>query len=125
VRAYFANHMAMHGSLEEAKEWVPKTEHEDIRAYVPLEVYQVSQSNGEKIAALLGQAQTDLAHSDAAYGLTIGQYKLRLEEAVAVIQGLVDIQKKRNDFTLVGNIEHIRTAWEKAENFLELGPLER
>jgi len=120
VRAYFVNYMAMFGSLEEAKEMTPKAEHQDIRAYVPVEIYEASQSNGEKIAALLGQAQTDLAHSDAAYGLTIGQHKLRLEEAVAVIERLVNIQSNRNNHGLVDpSAETVQEAWARAREFLE------
>jgi hypothetical protein len=33
----YSNYMAMHDTLEDAKQWIPKTEHEDIRCYVEIE----------------------------------------------------------------------------------------
>lgn len=41
----YANYMSMNNSLEEAKEWIPKAEHEDIRCYVEADLYEQMAAN--------------------------------------------------------------------------------
>lgn len=47
IRKY-SNYMAMHDSLTEAKEWIPKAEHEDIRCYVSIESYEALREQRDK-----------------------------------------------------------------------------
>lgn len=83
-RIYHANYMTLHSSIEEAKEWIPRPEHEDIRSYVEKSAYDKLEAalTVATEALELIQEQTELIKDRYAFGgerivPTCGAYKAR------------------------------------------------
>lgn len=49
VETYYANYMEMHLTLTDAKEWIPKGEHVDIREYVSKDAYSALKAECERL----------------------------------------------------------------------------
>ncbi len=52
-REFYANYMAMHDSKTEAYEWIPKSEHCDIRIYVEHSFYLELEAKLKKVRRLI------------------------------------------------------------------------